>query len=113
MIVKKKSLISICIVIAITSIVCCIVAIKYVKQGNKEKDKIIQEERYNRAVDREYKQLVLEYNDIVETIIDDEYSYDFRCRYVRKLNEFLGGDKCSLYPIKSNKYATVEIALIL
>ena len=48
---------------------------KYVKQLNAEREKIVQKERFDRAVDREYKQLVREYESIVETINDYSYSW--------------------------------------
>lgn len=41
------------------------------------------------AIDREYKSLLREYNSIVETIQDYNYSTDFRGKYLYKLNKLL------------------------
>lgn len=105
MVVKKNTLIIVCIIIAIGAIFGTIATVKYVKKSNAEREKIVQKERFNRAVDREYKQLVREYDNIVETIKNYDYSYSLRYKYVKKLNEFL---RVTLYPIKSWEYNTVE-----
>lgn len=41
------------------------------------------------AIDREYKDLLEEYNSIIETIQDYDYSTDFRSKYLYKLNKLL------------------------
>ena len=105
MVVKKRTLIIVSIIIAITLVVGSITTIKYVRQLNEEREKIVQKERFDRAVDREYKQLVREYDNIVETIKNYDYSYSLRYKYVKKLNEFL---RVTLYPIKSWEYSTVD-----
>ena len=107
MVVKKRTLIIVCIIIAITLVVGSVTTIKYVRQLNEEREKIAQKERFDRAVDREYKQLVREYNNIVETIKDYDYSLSFRYKYVKKLNELLGSSSCDLYPITSYERSTV------
>lgn len=96
MVIKKKTLIIVCIFIAVIVIFGAIATVKYVQKSNQKKEEIVQQERINRAVDREYKQLVREYDNIVGIILDSQYSLSLRCEYVRKLNDFLG-DK--LYPI--------------
>lgn len=108
MVVKKKTVIIVCIIIAVTAIIGTIATGKYIKQLNEEREKIVQKERFDRAVDREYKQLVREYDNIVETITNYEYSYSFRYKYVHKLNDFLGDE---FYPINlniNNEVRTVE-----
>ncbi len=105
MVVKKKTLIIVCIIIAVTAMFGTIATVKYVKQLNEEREKIVQKERFDRAVDREYKQLVMEYDNIVETILNYDYSYSLRYKYVKKLNDFLGEE---LYPIKNSQWQTVE-----
>lgn len=106
MVVKKKTLKIVCIIIAVTALFGTIATVKYVKQLNEEREKIVQKERLDRAVDREYKQLVMEYDNIVETIQNYDYSYSLRYKYVKKLNDFLGGDVS--YPIKNSEYQTVN-----
>ena len=96
MVVKKRTLIIVCIIIAVTLVVGSITTIKYVRQLNEDREKIVQKERFDRAVDREYKQLVREYDYIVETIKDYDYSLSFRYKYVKKLNELLVAE---VYPI--------------
>ena len=107
MVVKKKTLINVGI-IAVGAIFGTIAIVKFVKQLNAEREEIVQKERFERAVDREYKELVREYDNIVETIEDDDYSYSLRFKYVIKLNEFLGY-KC--YPIGYSEYSTVDDCL--
>lgn len=41
------------------------------------------------AIDREYKDLLREYNSIIEVIEDYDYSIDFRGKYLYKLNKLL------------------------
>lgn len=105
MVVKKRTLILVCITIAITVVIGSITTIKYVRQLNEEREKIVRQERFDRAVDREYKQLVREYDNLVETIKDYDYSFSFRYKYVIKLNELLAD---RFYPIKSSEYYTVS-----
>lgn len=109
MVVKKQTLIIVCIIIAVGAIFGTIATVKYVKQLNAKREKIVQKERFNRAVDREYKQLVREYDNIVETIKNYDYSYSFRYKYVKKLNEFLAAE---FYPINyDSEFLTVENCL--
>lgn len=109
MVVKKKTLIIVCIIIAVGAIFGTIATVKYVKQLNAEREKIVQKERFDRAVDREYKQLVREYENIVETINDYSYSWSFRYEYVKKLNELLAAE---VYPINYDSgFYTVSVCV--
>lgn len=45
---------------------------------------------YNWEVEREYKRMKSQYEDYIETINDNSYSYDFRKRYIRKVYDLLG-----------------------
>ena len=45
---------------------------------------------YNWEVEREYKRMKSQYEDYVETINDNSYSYDFRKRYIRKVYDLIG-----------------------
>lgn len=66
--------------------------------SNKESQKIMRMmDDYNRAVDREYRLLVSQYDDIVETIRNSDYSCSFRYEYVKKLNKLLNKDKYDIY----------------
>ena len=60
---------------------------------------------YNRAVEREYKALVREYESLVEVIKDYSYSYNLRFKYVMKLNDLLG---VMQYENDGWEYSTVE-----
>ena len=51
--------------------------------------KAITKEDIEEAIDREYKDLLEEYNSIIETIQDYDYSTDFRSKYLYKLNKLL------------------------
>lgn len=46
-------------------------------------------DKFNRAVDREYKDLEREYNSRVDVIKDYDYSDSFRWKYVIKLSDLL------------------------
>ena len=52
---------------------------------------------YNRAVDREHKLLISQYDDYVETIRNSDYSIGFRYEYVKKLNRLLDEEKYDVY----------------
>lgn len=54
------------------------------------------------AIDREYKSLLIEYNSIVETIQDYNYSTVFRSRYLYKLNKLL--EKPNRYTKEGGSY---------
>lgn len=84
--VKKRTLIIVCSTLIIVLI--CGVVVYQAYDHKKKKELALSELKadYDRAVEREYKSLLREYNSIVETINDYSYSYRFRFTYVMKLN---------------------------
>lgn len=89
MIVKKKNLIMVCIAVSISVIVASIAVSAYVRKASEEREKQELMDKFNRAVDREYKDLEREYNSIVDVIKDYDYSDSFRWKYVIKLSDLL------------------------
>lgn len=89
MIVKKKNLIIVCIAVSISVIVASIAISAYVRKASEEREKQELMDKFNRAVDREYKDLEREYNSIVDVIKDYDYSDSFRWKYVIKLSDLL------------------------
>lgn len=89
MIVKKKNLIMVCIAVSISVIVASIAISAYVRKVSEEREKQELMDKFNRAVDREYKDLEREYNSIVDVIKDYDYSDSFRWKYVIKLSDLL------------------------
>ena len=89
MIVKKKNLIMVCIAVSISIIVASIAISAYVRKASEEREKQELMDKFNRAVDREYKDLEREYNSIVDVIKDYDYSDSFRWKYVIKLSDLL------------------------
>ena len=108
MVIKQRTLITICILAAILLVVGGIIAYTVVEKVREERHRKELIESYNRAVEREYKDLVREYDSIIETIRDYDYSYDFRARYVRKLNELLGTVR---YSYEYSNFSTVDNCL--
>ena len=87
-------------------IVSIITTVKYVRQLNEERERIVQEERFNRAVNREYKQLVNEYDDVVETIKDNGSFYSsILHKAVIRLNDLLGGTYYPLSDFNADSYS--------
>ena len=68
MIVKKKNLIMVCIAVSISIIVASIAISAYVRKASEEREKQELMDKFNRAVDREYKDLEREYNSIVDLL---------------------------------------------
>lgn len=103
--IKKRTLYIVCPIFIIVLIVVYIGYSKYEKKKAEERDRIEFKATFDREVEREYKSLLIEYRSIVETIQDYEYSYDFRFKYVMKLNELLD---IRQYENTSFTYSTVN-----
>lgn len=108
MVIKQRTLISICVLAAVLLVIGGIVTYTVVEKVKEERHQKELIESYNRAVEREYRDLVREYDSIIETIKDYDYSYDLRARYVRKLNELLGDVQ---YRYEDYNFRTVENCL--
>lgn len=61
----------------------------YDKKQKEEREMIELKKSVNRIIESEYNSLLAEYESIVETIKDYNYSYDLRFRYVMELNKLL------------------------
>ena len=79
----------VCIAVSISVIVASIAISAYVRKASEEREKQELMNKFNRAVDREYKDLEREYNSIVDVIKDYDYSDSFRWKYVIKLSDLL------------------------
>lgn len=79
----------VCIAVSISVIVASIAISAYVRKASEEREKQELMDKFNRAVDREYKDLEREYNSIVDVIKDYDYSDSFRWKYVIKLSDLL------------------------
>lgn len=79
----------VCIAVSISVIVASIAISAHVRKANEEREKQELMDKFNRAVDREYKDLEREYNSIVDVIKDYDYSDSFRWKYVIKLSDLL------------------------
>lgn len=108
MVIKQRTLVSICVLAAVLLVIGGIVTYTVVEKVKEERHQKELIESYNRAVEREYRDLVREYDSIIETIKDYDYSYDLRARYVRKLNELLGDVQ---YRYEDYNFRTVENCL--
>ncbi len=81
--------------IAIVSAVFVIAAISigyycYEKEHRRQREVKEYFAYIERMVEREYESLKYDYDSYIDTITDWDYSYDFRKRYISKLNKLLG-----------------------
>lgn len=72
----------------------------YDKERTEEMREMEMKKDLEEAIDREYKSLYSEYNSIIETIRNSDYSGNFRHRYLYKLNKILE------YPNRYTKYGS-------
>lgn len=72
----------------------------YDKKRTEEMREMEMKKDLEEAIDREYKSLYSEYNSIIETIRNSDYSGSFRHRYLYKLNKILE------YPNRYTKYGS-------
>lgn len=72
----------------------------YDKKRTEEMREMEMKKDLEEAIDREYKSLYSEYNSIIETIRNSNYSGNFRHRYLYKLNKILE------YPNRYTKYGS-------
>ena len=72
----------------------------YDKERTEEMREMEMKKDLEEAIDREYKSLYSEYNSIIETIRNSDYSGNFRHRYLYKLKKILE------YPNRYTKYGS-------
>lgn len=87
--IKKKNLKSLIIFAIIIIAVSAIGINTIMEKRNKQKEIDAYFRSIEKATEREYESLKREYDSYVETIRDYDYSYDFRYRYVVKVNKLL------------------------
>lgn len=87
--IKVKTLQKGILFIALISLISIISYNIYDKKRIEEMRETEMREDIEEAIDREYKDLLEEYNSIIETIQDSDYSTDFRGKYLYKLNKLL------------------------
>lgn len=87
--VKVKTLKKYILFIVVFSVISIIAYNVYDKKRTEKMREIEMKEDIEEAIDREYKDLLEEYNSIIETIQDYDYSTDFRSKYLYKLNKLL------------------------
>lgn len=103
--IKKRTLYILCPIILVVIAVSCIFYCNYQAKQSKERDKQELQASFQRAWDREYENQLRDYESIVRTIKNSDYSYEFRFKYVFKLNELLGVRQ---YENTGFEYSTVE-----
>lgn len=79
--IKVKTLKKYIIIVSTLLIASIIFYNIYDKKRTEEMREIEMKKDLEEAIEREYKSLLREYNSIIETIRDYEYSSDFRHRY--------------------------------
>ena len=72
------------------------------KRVNEKREQRELEEYIEKTIEREYKDLVRDYESYKETMEDYDYSYDMRSRYRRKINELVGE------PVLTSNYVSEE-----
>ena len=87
--IKKKNIKRFSIAAVVVSILAIIGISTYVEQRNNQREIDAYFRTIKRATEREYEGLKREYESYIETINDYDYSYDFRYRYVVKVNRLL------------------------
>lgn len=88
--VKKRTLYIVCPIVLLIAVVGSVGYSRY--SDKKAAERAIERavDAYNWEVEREYKRMKSQYEDYVETINDNSYSYDFRKRYIRKVYDLIG-----------------------
>lgn len=87
--IKVKTLKKIILFIAVFLVISIISYNVYDKKRTEKMREIEMKEDIEEAIDRECEDLLEEYNYIIETIQDYDYSIDFRGKYLYKLNKLL------------------------
>lgn len=103
--IKKKNLKRLGILAIVISILAIIGISTYIEPRNKQREIDAYFRSIERATEREYESLKREYESYVETIQDYDYSYDFRYRYVVKVNKLL---EQNIYETGGWEYSSVS-----
>lgn len=87
--IKIKTLRKIVVLLCLLSVISIISYYIYDKKRTEEIRKTEIRRSLEEAIDREYKDLLREYDSMWKTVQDHSYSIDFRIRYLYKLNDLL------------------------
>lgn len=88
--IKKSTLYILCTIIVVALILGYIAYADYEKKAAEERDMIELRASFEKECEREYQNLLNEYEIIVKTIKDSSYSDRFRYKYIIKLNDLIG-----------------------
>ncbi len=89
MIIKRRTFIIFIVVVAIVSLVVSYAISNNIKERDKQREIDAYFEHIEKQTEYEYQSLKREYLSYVETIMDYEYSSEFRAKYVSKVNKLL------------------------
>ena len=91
MVIKKRTLYIWIPIIAILAVIAFVAYNSYSEKKEKELKMQNMFESYEREVDREYRRLVDRMDCDAKSAMDYEYSYDFRRKEIRRINELFQG----------------------
>lgn len=108
--IKKRTLYILCPIIAVVLILGYIAYADYKKKAAEERDILELMASFEKECEREYQTLLNEYELIIETIKDHNYSIGLRFKYVMKLNKLLDVHNLNIQQYENTgwEYSTVN-----
>ena len=89
MTIKRTTLITLIVVVIIVALGSSFVINNHIKERDKQHEIDEYFEYIEKQTEQEYQSLKYEYLSYVKTIMDNEYSSEFKAKYVRKVNKLL------------------------
>lgn len=89
MTIKRTTLITLIVVVIIVALGSSFVINNHIKERDKQREIDEYFEYIDKKTEQEYQSLKYEYLSYVKTIMDNEYSSEFKAKYVRKVNKLL------------------------
>lgn len=89
MTIKRTTLIKLIVVVIIVALGSSFVINNHIKERDKQHEIDEYFEYIDKKTEQEYQSLKYEYLSYVKTIMDNEYSSEFKAKYVRKVNKLL------------------------
>lgn len=89
MTIKRTTLITLIVVVIIVALGSSFVINNHIKERDKQHEIDEYFEYIDKKTEQEYQSLKYEYLSYVKTIMDNEYSSEFKAKYVRKVNKLL------------------------
>ena len=89
MTIKRTTLITLIVVVIIVALGSSFVINNHIKERDKQHEIDEYFEYIEKQTEQEYQSLKYEYLSYVNTIMDNEYSGEFKAKYVRKVNKLL------------------------